>query len=93
LRIAYLILATAQNTLLGALLGLTERVLYPSYAETAGELFGLSALEDQALGGGIMWSGGHMYLIAILVLLWQALEAEGRGPASEPVAGRPRPGG
>ena len=93
LRIAYLVLATAQNTLLGALLGLTERVLYPSYAETAGELFGLSALEDQALGGGIMWSGGHMYLIAILVLLWQALEAEGRGPASEPVAGRPRPGG
>jgi cytochrome c oxidase assembly factor CtaG len=27
-RIAYLILATAQNTLLGAIIGLTERVLY-----------------------------------------------------------------
>ncbi len=91
LRIAYLVLATAQNTLLGALLGLTERVLYPSYAATAGAFLGMSALEDQGLGGGIMWSGGHMYLIAILVLLWQALEAEDRSVASEPAVGRPRP--
>jgi putative membrane protein len=82
-RIAYLIVATAQNTLLGAILGLTERVLYPSYAPGRG-LFGLSALDDQALGGGIMWSGGHMYLVAILVLLWQAMDAEGRSPAAVP---------
>jgi putative membrane protein len=92
LRIAYLILATAQNTLLGALIGLTERVLYPTYQASAGALFGFSALEDQGLGGGIMWSAGHMYLIAILALLWQALEAENRGPASEPLAGHPRAG-
>ena len=31
-RIGYLILATAQNTMLGAVLGLSERVFYPSYA-------------------------------------------------------------
>src|SRR5262249_7907866 len=78
-RIGYLIFATAQNTLLGAAIGLTERVLYPSYSPGRG-LFGLEAVDDQALGGGIMWSGGHMYLIAILVLLWQAMEAE-EGPA------------
>lgn len=83
-RIAYLIVATGQNTLLGAVLGLTERVLYPSYDPGTG-LFGLSALDDQALGGGIMWAGGHMYLIAILILLWQAMEAEGRGPVATPV--------
>ncbi len=92
LRIAYLVLATAQNTLLGALIGLTERVLYPSYEATAGALLGYSALEDQALGGGIMWSGGHMYLIAILALLWQAMDSESRGSAAESVVGRPRAG-
>jgi cytochrome c oxidase assembly factor CtaG len=84
-RIAYLVFATAQNTLLGAILGLTERVLYPSYAPGSG-LFGLSALDDQALGGGIMWSGGHMYLIPVLLLLWQAMEGEGGKPAPPPVA-------
>jgi len=81
LRIAYLVLATAQNTLLGAILGLAERVLYPSYA-AAPRLFGWTALEDQALGGGIMWSGGHMYLVAILVLVARALDAEGRPQAA-----------
>jgi putative membrane protein len=86
-RIAYLVVATAQNTLLGAVLSLTERVLYPSYALGA-ERFGLSPLEDQALGGGIMWSGGHMYLVAILVLVWQALDSEGSRPVARRTPGR-----
>jgi cytochrome c oxidase assembly factor CtaG len=92
LRIAYLVLATAQNTLLGALIGLTERVLYPTYLASAGTLFGFSALEDQSLAGGLMWSAGHMYLIAILALLWLALDAENRGPASRPLTRHPRAG-
>jgi cytochrome c oxidase assembly factor CtaG len=77
LRIGYLILATAQNTLLGSVIGLTERVLYPVYA-TAPRLFGLSPLDDQSLAGGIMWSGSHMYLIALLALVGQAVSAEHR---------------
>ena len=88
LRIGYLILAAGQNTLLGALIGLTERVLYPSYAQ-APRLFGLSALEDQALAGGIMWSGGHMYLIAILVLVGRALGAESRAAPDESADAEP----
>jgi putative membrane protein len=87
-RIAYLVVATAQNTLLGAVLALTERILYPSYAPGSG-LFGLSALDDQALGGGIMWSGGHMYLIGILVLLWQAVDREDRQPVTAGSAASP----
>jgi cytochrome c oxidase assembly factor CtaG len=86
-RIAYLVVATAQNTLLGAVLSLTERVLYPSYALGA-ERFGMTPLEDQALGGGIMWSGGHMYLVAILVLVWQALDSEGTRRMPGPAPGR-----
>jgi putative membrane protein len=77
-RIGYLILATAQNTLLGAVLGLAERVLYPSYAAAPRLVADWSALDDQAFGGGVMWSGSHMFLIAVLVLLHRAMDAEGR---------------
>ena len=77
-RIGYLILATAQNTLLGAVLGLSERVFYPSYAAAPRLLADWSPLDDQAFGGGVMWSGSHMFLVAILILLHQALGAEDR---------------
>ena len=77
-RIGYLILATAQNTLLGGVLGLAERVFYPSYAAAPRLLLDWSAVDDQALGGGVMWSGSHMFLIAVLVLLHRAMDAEGR---------------
>jgi cytochrome c oxidase assembly factor CtaG len=77
-RIGYLILATAQNTLLGAVLGLAERVYYASYAAAPRLLLDWSALDDQAFGGGVMWSGSHMYLVAVLVLLHRAMDAEGR---------------
>lgn len=75
--ILYLLAATGQNTLLGALLALPERVLYPYYT-TPPRLFDLSPLEDQALGGGIMWSSGHMYLIPILLVVARTLALEER---------------
>jgi cytochrome c oxidase assembly factor CtaG len=78
LRIGYVILATAHNTFLGAVIALAQRVLYPTYA-AAPRLFELSPLDDQAFAGGIMWSGGHMYLIAVLVLLHHALGSERPG--------------
>jgi cytochrome c oxidase assembly factor CtaG len=77
-RIGYLILATAQNTLLGAVLGLAERVFYPSYAAAPRLLLDWSAVDDQAFGGGVMWSGSHMFLVAVLVLLHRAMDAETR---------------
>lgn len=76
--ILYLLAATAQNTALGALIGLTERLLYPYYAATP-RLWGLTPLDDQALAGGIMWGSGHMYLIPILVLVARMLGSEERG--------------
>ncbi len=77
-RIGYLILATAQNTLLGAVLGLAERALYPTYAAAPRLLAEWSPVDDQAFGGGVMWSGSHMFLVAVLVLLHRAMDAEGR---------------
>jgi putative membrane protein len=74
-RIIYLIAATLQNTLLGMAISLPERVLYPFYA-TIPRLRDLSPIDDQALGGGIMWVSGHMYLIPILVLVYRLLVCE-----------------
>ncbi len=67
-RIIYLIAATLQNTLLGVAISLPNKVLYPFY-EAMPRLTALSPINDQALGGGIMWVSGHMYLIPILFLV------------------------
>ena len=68
-QILYLLIATAQNTALGMLLAVPERAFYPHYVKLAVTL-GISAVDDQMLGGGLMWSGAHMYLIPILVILY-----------------------
>ncbi len=75
LRIVYLVAATLQNTLLGMAIALPERVLYPFYAAVP-VIEKLSPIQDQALGGGIMWVSGHMYIVPILVLVARRLIAE-----------------
>ena len=74
----YVFLAAGQNTLLAALLSLTERVLYPYYLDVP-RLWGLPAIDDQAIGGAIMWVvGGMMYPITLLVLVASFLNEEER---------------
>lgn len=70
LQIAYLVAATAQSTALGMLLAVPERAFYPHYARAAAAL-GISAVDDQMVGGGLMWSGAHMYLLPILIILYE----------------------
>jgi len=69
LQIVYLIAATAQSTALGMLLAVPERAFYPHYARVAATL-GINAVDDQMVGGGLMWSGAHMYLLPILLILY-----------------------
>ena len=52
--IPYLLLADIQNTALAALLIFWSGVLYPTYAAVP-RLWGISALDDQAAAGAIMW--------------------------------------
>jgi cytochrome c oxidase assembly factor CtaG len=67
--VLYVFSTAAHSGLLGALLTLATTVIYPAYAETA-PAFGLTALEDQQLGGLIMWiPAGVLYTIAGLALL------------------------
>jgi len=64
----YLFATALQTGALGALLTFAPGLWYPAYAATAGS-WGLSALEDQQLGGIIMWIPGSIpYVIAGLVL-------------------------
>jgi putative membrane protein len=66
---------------LGALFTFSEKVWYPVYGDSAWHAFGLTPLEDQQLGGLIMWiPGGLVYVVAGLVLLARSLSR--RGPSA-----------
>jgi putative membrane protein len=55
---------------LGALFTFSESVWYPAYGDSAWHAFGLTPLEDQQLGGLIMWiPGGLVYVVAGLALM------------------------
>ena len=74
---------------LGALLTFSRYAWYESYAATAPPL-GLTALEDQQLGGLIMWiPAGFIYLFAALLLAVCWIHPEGW--ATESTLGRREP--
>jgi len=66
--IPYLFLADFQNSALSAFLIFCDRVVYPTYA-TAPGIFGMSALDDQAAAGAIMWVPGSVAFLIPLVVI------------------------
>ena len=75
-RIAYALAALAQNEVLGIRIALADRPLYSWYT-TAPRLWGLSVMDDQGLGGAVMWvAGGMMYALAGVALLARMMEQE-----------------
>jgi putative membrane protein len=66
--ILYLFTTMMHTGALGALLTVSDNLWYPAYARTT-EAFDLTPLEDQQLGGLIMWvPGGLVYVIVGLLL-------------------------
>ena len=66
--VVYLFAATILTGALGALLAFTPDLWYPGYAATTGA-WGLTPIDDQQLGGVIMWvPGGGTYLVVALAL-------------------------
>jgi predicted membrane protein len=63
-------------------LAVPDRACYPHYVSAAATL-GISAVDDQAFGGGLMWSMGHMYLLPILVILYAIARDSERDDATE----------
>jgi putative membrane protein len=75
--ILYLFTTTVHSSVLGALLTFAARPWYPSYLNTVPQ-WGLSALEDQQLGGLIMWvPASFVYIGIALVLLARWINASG----------------
>src|SRR4029079_7567931 len=71
----YLFTTGVHSSLLGALLTFSATPWYASYGELT-QAWHLSALEDQQLGGLIMWiPGGLVYLGAVLALMAAWLQA------------------
>jgi cytochrome c oxidase assembly factor CtaG/polyferredoxin len=65
--IPYLLLADLQNTALAAFLCFYDRVVYQTYQ--ASPRFGMSALDDQAAAGAIMWVPGSIVFIVPAALI------------------------
>jgi cytochrome c oxidase assembly factor CtaG len=73
-RMGCIALAIIQNVMLAAVLGFAQTPSYAPYAHLALGLGGLTALQDQHLGAGIMWTFGDLpFGVAFSVLLHQWL--------------------
>ena len=77
-------LAIAQDVVLAVVLGFAPVALYTPYAHLVTVAGGFSALQDQQLGAGIMWTFGDVpFVIAIFVLFqrWFATQSGDEGIA------------
>jgi putative membrane protein len=80
-RTAFALSAVPPNMILGVAIAFATAPFY-TYYNNVPRLLGLSVLEDQQLGGVIMWvPGSMMYIIAALVLISRLLQGESRKPA------------
>jgi putative membrane protein len=75
MRIIYLFLLAVPCTALAAILTFSTNPLYPFY-ELAPHTFGMSALQDQHLGGLLMWLPTHLILLLALGITFAKWFAE-----------------
>jgi putative membrane protein len=69
LQMLYLFLLGIPMAITGALIALSDRVLYPFYA-AAPRVGGLSPLDDQQIGGLLMWVLGGLMLWIVMTVIW-----------------------
>lgn len=69
LQMLYLAAQTVLSQPVGALVTLAGQPLYAPYA-AAPRLLGLTALEDQQLGGLLMWVGGPLFFFCVLTVVF-----------------------
>ena len=75
LSIGYLLIAYAQNEVLGVGITLIQQPLYASHQTGLPHPWGLTPLQDQALGGAIMWIPGEfIYAGTIMTVLMRLLD-------------------
>ena len=94
-RLGCLGFAIIQNVVLAILLAFSQVALYAPYAHLVTAPGGFTALQDQQLGAGIMWTFGDVpFLLAIgaLILQWLAGQPDSDqiAPQSETVSPAPQ---
>ena len=96
-QLVYLFALGLPMSLAGALITLSDRVLYPFYA-AAPRVWGLTPLADQQMGGLLMWVVGTIYLwvaASVVWFRWSAREESGDVELAVPLEAygstRPRP--
>ena len=67
LRIVYLLLAVTPTAVVAAFITLSDSLLY---GEDIRRLFNISAMDDQQLGGLIMWIPGNFIFLTTLTVLF-----------------------
>lgn len=81
----YLFLLGIPMSITGALITLSDSVLYPFYA-AAPRVSGLSPLDDQQIGGLLMWVLGGVMLWIVMTVIWFRYSLwDQRGDAEEKV--------
>jgi putative membrane protein len=81
-RIMYAFLQMPQNSFLAMAVLFAEEPLYHHYA-TLGAPYGIDALADQKLAGGLMWFFGDLLFLGVLAgLLWVWMRSEQRSAAA-----------
>jgi putative membrane protein len=82
----YLFLLGLPMSITGALITLSDSVLYPFYAEAPRVSQDLGALPDQQIGGLLMWVVGGLALWGAMTVVWFRWSVwEGRGEAERAV--------
>ena len=69
LQMLYLFLLGIPMSVTGALIALPDHVLYPFYAQ-APRVGGLSPMQDQQIGGLLMWVLGGLMLWIVMTVIW-----------------------
>src|SRR3989475_7796842 len=88
LQMLYLFLLGIPMAITGALITLSDSVLYPFYA-AAPRVWGLAPLEDQQIGGLLMWVLGGLMLWLVMTVIWfrySVWDARGDAEREVPVA-------
>jgi putative membrane protein len=71
LQMLYLFLLGIPMSITGAMITLSDRVLYPFYAAAPPpRVGGLSPLDDQQIGGLLMWVLGGLMLWIVMTVIW-----------------------
>jgi len=89
--IPYLIAADLVNTALSAYFSFSDHVVYASYSLVP-RVGGISALDDQATAGAIMWVPGSIaFLLPAVILTFQLFSPRGRSRVLKPSRARKQP--